>query len=344
MTLTPLRIALFLAMLASSLHVAAAPRYWTLTGVQIGGEPVTGYFSYDDATSTVSNWNVHVGSNWFGLTFPPFTFLPGNSSALASHDVRSPVTSIVLVSEFVASKYARRGLVDLDVTRAVDLVVRTPLDGSSPTVPLDPASGLRFAVFGIGLPSVKVTSGSLTLTPVPPPVVVVQVDEFHNPTLGHYFITADSEEKGWFDSGVLAGWSRTGESFKAYAKGSNPSRAVSPVCRFYSPPIRQINDSEYYEGSNSHFFSADAGECMTVAEIGWFAWLMEGDNAFQIELPDKTTGACPAGTIPVYRLSNQPGDGSHRYTTSAAIKAHMLAAGHVAEGYGPEGVAMCAAQ
>ena len=47
-----------------------------------------------------------------------------------------------------------------------------------------------------------------------------------------------------FDSGVLGGWMRTGESFKAYAKGSNPSSTVNPVCRFYSPPIRQINDSD----------------------------------------------------------------------------------------------------
>jgi hypothetical protein len=254
------------------------------------------------------------------------------------------VTSIILTSGFIASKYAQRGRVELEVTRTVDFVVRTPLDGSSPTVPLDPNSGLRFAVFGIGLPSVKFTSGSLTLMPVPPPVVIVQVDEFYNAELGHYFITADGEEKRWFDSGVLPGWMRTGESFKAYAEGSNPSSAVNPVCRFYSPPIRQINDSEFYEGSNSHFLSAEAGECMTVAEIWWFAWLMEGDNKFQIELPDKTTGICPVGTIPVYRLSNRLGDGSHRYTTSEAIKAHMLVAGHVAEGYGPDGVVMCAVQ
>ena len=83
---------------------------------------------------------------------------------------------------------------------------------------------------------------------------------------------------------------------------------------------------------------------MTVAEIWWFAWLMEDDNEFQIELPNKTTGVCPAGTIRVYRLSNQPGDGSHRYTTCVAIKAQMLAAGYVAEGYGPDRVAMCAVQ
>jgi hypothetical protein len=37
-------------------------------------------------------------------------------------------------------------------------------------------------------------------------------------------------------------------------------------------------------------------------------------------------------------------DSNHRYTTSAAIKADMLAAGYIAEGYGPDGVVMCAVQ
>jgi len=73
-------------------------------------------------------------------------------------------------------------------------------------------------------------------------------------------------------------------------------------------------------------------------------WHLESDNVFQINLPDKATGACPGGTIPVYRLWNERIDSNHRYTTSAAIKAQMLAAGYVAEGYGAEGVAMCALQ
>ena len=73
-------------------------------------------------------------------------------------------------------------------------------------------------------------------------------------------------------------------------------------------------------------------------------WLFESDNVFQIYLPDGTTGACPGATVPVYRLWNQRTDSNHRYTTSAAIKAEMLAAGYVGEGYGPNAVAMCAVQ
>jgi hypothetical protein len=71
---------------------------------------------------------------------------------------------------------------------------------------------------------------------------------------------------------------------------------------------------------------------------------MEADSVFQIVLPDTSTGACPDGTTPVYRLWNQRVDSNHRYTTKPSIKAEMLAAGYVAEGYGPNGVVMCAVQ
>jgi hypothetical protein len=81
MLLTCLRLALLLATLVGSLHVAAAPRYWTLTSVQSGGYTVTGYFSYDDVTNTVSNWNVRVDERWAGHFLPALTYLPGNSTA-----------------------------------------------------------------------------------------------------------------------------------------------------------------------------------------------------------------------------------------------------------------------
>jgi len=70
----------------------------------------------------------------------------------------------------------------------------------------------------------------------------------------------------------------------------------------------------------------------------------ETQNAFYIDLPDINTGACPAGTVPVYRLWNNRADTNHRYTTSLAIRAQMLAKGYIAEGYGPNAVSMCAAQ
>ena len=57
--------------------------------------------------------------------------------------------------------------------------------------------------------------------------------------------------------------------------------------------------------------------------------------------PDTATGACPAGTIPVYRLWNGRADSNHRYTADPVTKAQMLAKGYVAEGYGSDAVSMC---
>lgn len=105
------------------------------------------------------------------------------------------------------------------------------------------------------------------------------------------------------------------------------------MCRYYGNP--QL-------GLDSHFFSADAAECMRVQLQFRSYWLFESDNVFQINLPDTATGVCPETTVPVYRLWNQRVDSNHRYTTSAAIKQQMLAAGYLSEGYGPDGVAMCA--
>jgi hypothetical protein len=45
----------------------------------------------------------------------------------------------------------------------------------------------------------------------------------------------------------------------------------------------------------------------------------------------------------VFRLYNngQGGAPNHRYTTDAAVRAAMIAAGWAPEGYGPQGVALC---
>ena len=63
---------------------------------------------------------------------------------------------------------------------------------------------------------------------------------------------------------------------------------------------------------------------------------------FQVALPDTTTGACPTGLTPVYRVFNNRADANHRYTTSAVIRAQMEAAGWMREGYGPDAVILCA--
>jgi len=71
-------------------------------------------------------------------------------------------------------------------------------------------------------------------------------------------------------------------------------------------------------------------------------WLLEGDDVFEIALPNFVAGTCPASTTPLYRLWNNRSDSNHRYTTDLATKQLMISKGYVAEGYGPDAVVMCA--
>jgi hypothetical protein len=352
MPLASIRLGFLLATLFASLHVAAAPRFWTLTGVRFDdGTVATGYFSYDDATETISTWNVHVDQRFLVL-FPAFTYVPGNSRPST---FQAPF-AVPPTLGFSAAALGRQPGDDFESGRRLQITPLTALDGSNATVPL------LTSALGSGLfvsredfegsdptPPLSlwrsrfITGGSLVLMTTPPTIALVQVDEFYHPGLRHYFITASAAEKQSLDTGAHTGWMRTGQSFKAYAKGSNTGDSINPVCRFYSPAIIEYDDGLFQAGADSHFFSADAGECLSVTRKFGF-WGLEDDNAFQIDLPDKTSGACPSGTIPVYRLWNQRTDSNHRYTTSAAIKAQMIADGYLAEGYGADGAVMCAVQ
>jgi hypothetical protein len=70
---------------------------------------------------------------------------------------------------------------------------------------------------------------------------------------------------------------------------------------------------------------------------------LESTAAMFLKAPDPSSGVCAdPQTQPVYRVWNRRPDTNHRYTTSAAVRDQMVAAGGVAEGYGPNAVAMCA--
>jgi hypothetical protein len=103
------------------------------------------------------------------------------------------------------------------------------------------------------------------------------------------------------------------------------------VCRYYIPPAQ----------GNSHFFSASPAECAQVMQ-GFPTFELETPNAMYMILPDPDTGACPAGTVPVYRVWNDRADTNHRYLTDRALRDEMVADGGIAEGYGPDRVDMCA--
>ncbi len=162
-----------------------------------------------------------------------------------------------------------------------------------------------------------------------PPATAVAV-EYYWATRDHYFVTANPAEIAALDASPPGGWVRTGWTFGAYA---GPTTGASPVCRFYIPPIY----------GDSHYYSASPAECAAV-RTAFPGFILEAPDVFDIVLPDMTTGACPTGSIPVYRLWNNRADTNHRYTTSVVVRNQMLAQGYVAEGYGPDIVSMCAPQ
>jgi len=154
------------------------------------------------------------------------------------------------------------------------------------------------------------------------------VVEYYNATLDHYFMTLLNVEVADLDAGDFSGWARTGLSFKAWPLAAD---GTSPVCRFYLPPAR----------GDSHFYSASPGECDDV-HSRYPDFFFESPEVMYIALPDAVTGACAPSTIPVFRLWNARVDTNHRYTSDPTIKAAMIAKGYIPEGYGPDGVIMCA--
>jgi hypothetical protein len=146
------------------------------------------------------------------------------------------------------------------------------------------------------------------------------VEYFHG-GFGHYFITASPAEIGVLDSGQMAPWTRTGESFDVLAL-DNPESVN--VCRFWS--------GQTFAPKSSHFYTPFDWECAIAKNDP--AWTYEGE-VFSMKLPD-ASGACASGTIPLFRLYNDGKGGApnHRYTTSAAIRLEMIAQGWIAEGRG----------
>jgi len=169
-----------------------------------------------------------------------------------------------------------------------------------------------------------------TDTSHPNSVVVV---EFYNAGLRHYFISADAAEINDLDTGVHAGWVRTGLRFLAYANATGAPAGTTPVCRFYRSP--QFGDS--------HFYSASPGECAATKAAHPVDWVYESASVFYLQLPNQVTGACPVNTRPVYRFFN-PATTNHRYTAEVDVRNTLIAQGGLTqEGYGnpPNQVIMC---
>jgi len=151
----------------------------------------------------------------------------------------------------------------------------------------------------------------------------VNVYEFFNSTLKHFFRTSSAIEAAAIDGGSAGpGWQRTGDNFVAFAPGFGD--IGNDVCRFYT------------FGANSHFYTAFADECEGLKSPA-SGWVYES-LAYRIRLPQG--GQCDADTVPVHRLYNNRfmfNDSNHRFTTQPANIGPLEA-----QGWLYEGVAFCA--
>lgn len=155
----------------------------------------------------------------------------------------------------------------------------------------------------------------------------LQVVEYYNAALDHYFITWIAAEIANLDAGVTpTRWTRTGRTFTAFAA---PQAGTSQVCRFYIPP----------SDGNSHFFGRGVAECQAT-QHAQPDFVLEDPSYMHVVLP--TAGECPASMQPIYRVFNNRPDANHRYTIDRGVRDEMVAKGWIAEGDGADHVVMCA--
>jgi len=161
---------------------------------------------------------------------------------------------------------------------------------------------------------------------------------FYNAALDQYFVTADPREIAGLQrprsNGAKEGWQQSGDGwFHVYPPGWTATPTV-PVCRFYGAPEA---------GLDSHVLSANAEECAALEAAKDRGWILESREVFRVELPDPLTGACANEHAPVFRLWNARVDSGHLLATARSLRDRLVRDGYVAEGWGPLGVAMCAA-
>ena len=161
------------------------------------------------------------------------------------------------------------------------------------------------------------------------PPGTVPVIEYYRSDRDHYFMSADAAEIAFVDS-VLAGtFQRTGELFYAWVDPQLAPVGAVPVCRFSAAGL-----------IDSHYFTASAAECQFMLTHYPGIWTLERAAAFYV-LPPDTNGACPAGTLSVYRFFDNRLDANQRHTIDLSVRRTMLNRAWVPQGVAPNNVIFC---
>lgn len=162
--------------------------------------------------------------------------------------------------------------------------------------------------------------------------------EFSNNQRNTYFMSADPIEVAQYDG--LAGWARTGKSFKVWPFVDTPN---NPYAGFLNPPTvpsYALRACKFLNGqSGSAFYNAMFEECVFLKQLQQQAnpstfngWSYQG-IAFAA-LPTRA-GQCELGARPVYRAYNNghvTGNANHRWTDDASVYQQMLLQGWTGDG------------
>lgn len=155
----------------------------------------------------------------------------------------------------------------------------------------------------------------------------VTVVEYYNRTLDSYFVTGRASEQQQLDG--ITDFQRTGMTFQAVA-ATGDTTGLTRICRFYVSLGNPF--------TSTHFYGREGTDCESIraqAPAG-FSW-----EGYDFALQQPSAGACPMGTVTVYRSFRPGGAGrtsNHRYSTSASSYAAAAT-----DGYNGEQSAFCAA-
>lgn len=150
--------------------------------------------------------------------------------------------------------------------------------------------------------------------------------EYYNKAVDAYFVTARVNEQTALDG--VADFQRTGMTFQAVAAAS-ATNAQTKICRFY------ISTTSPY--TSSHFYGRQGTDCELLLAQKPAGFTYED---YDFATPQPISGACPTGTVGIYRGFRAAANGktsNHRYSASLATYNAAVTAGYVGEN-----IAFCA--